>query len=137
MFCLAENVLFLSIDSISNIKAARKTTTHGSFCNLVELSLLVMYDIVNVNGNLERSAFCYMSNYTKHGWYSAIPAYRDYIKRRKSEFKKRRVSITTNVVWSDRGPTDFWTAPFIAFAKDIAVDDNINLSLNTTAAGHA
>ena len=133
---LPENILFSSIDSIANIKAARKVTTHGSFCNTVDLSLLVIYDIINVGGNLQKSAFCYISNYTKHGWYSAIPAYRDYIQRRKAEFQKRGVSLTTNVVWSDRGPTDFWTAPFIAFAKDAAIDNNINLCLNTTAAGH-
>ena len=133
---MPENVLFSSIDAIADVKCARKVTTHGSFCNTAELSLLVICDIVNVNGVLQNSAHNYMSNYTKHGWYSAVAAYKDYIRRRKRMFRSAGVDLSTNVVWSDRGPTDFWCAPFIAFARDAAKENNVNLEMNKTAAGH-
>ena len=40
------------------------------------------------------------------------------------------------ILWSDRGPTDFWTSPFVMYCADICVQNNMNLNLNTTAVGH-
>ena len=59
-----------------------------------------------------------------------------YIESRKAEYASRGKTLKTHILWSDRGPTDFWTAPFIVYAIDICNDNDVNLSMNTTTTGH-
>ena len=41
------------------------------------------------------------------------------------------------VLWSDRGPSDFWCAPSHTFMCDLATKHSIKIIANTTAAGHS
>ena len=134
---LPQDILFASIDFIANIPLRSKTTTHGSGTKIASIQLCVIYDVYNNNNTaLNKSAYSFLSDVTDHGWYSAIPMMRKYIQRRKREFRLRGITLKTLILWSDRGPTDFWTSPFIMYCADICIRNNINLNVNTTAVGH-
>ena len=65
----------------------------------------MLYDVVKIDGNLKRSAYVYLSDQPKHGWYSAYPAYTKYIQLRKQELQKHCIHLHVNVLYSDRGPS--------------------------------
>ena len=89
-----------------------------------------------MNGVLQKSSVCILSDQSAHGWYSAVPAYKQYIRVKKDQFRSRGKTIQKHIVFSDSGPTDIWTGPFMVFAIDICNEENVNLSLNRSASGH-
>ena len=133
---LPEDILFASIDFIANVPLRSRTTTHGSLTKIATVQLCVIYDVCNVNNVLDKSAFTFLSDVTSHGWYSAVPVMRKYIQKRKEDFRRRNVNLKTIILWSDRGPTDFWTSPFVMYTADVCIRNNLNLNISTTAVGH-
>lgn len=98
---------------------------------------MVIYDVYYDGSQLVKSAYIYLSDEERHAWYSAIPAYSKYIKLRKSEFKsKHGIDLRVNVLFSDRGPSDFWCAPFIYQASKVGVKNEVIIISTTTASGH-
>ncbi len=98
---------------------------------------MVIFATFNNGSEQIKDAYIYMSDEERHGWYSAIPAYSHFVKTRKSELKDRyNIDLKLNVLFSDRGPSDFWCAPFIYYAADIAKSENVSIIPATTASGH-
>ena len=84
-----------------------------------------------------KSAYIYLSDKSEHGWYSAVPIYKKYIKLRKSELNsKHGITFDLNIIFSDRGPSDFWCAPFIYEASKVAKSESVEIIEGTTASGH-
>ena len=98
---------------------------------------MVVYDTANIDGELCKSAYCFLSNENSHCWYSAVPACQHYIKLRETFYNSRDIALHANTFWSDKGKIDFWTSPFIAYASDITSANDINLNMNTNAGGHS
>ena len=103
---------------------------------MVALSLMVGYEVQNVQGRFKKTAVCILSNESSHGWYSAVPSYKRYIQVKKEEYQSRNISLHTHCFYSDRGPSDFWTGPFLVYSTDICKEADVNLNINTTGAGH-
>ena len=61
---------------------------------------------------------------------------KSYLKLRKSEYAKDGIILKTNIIFSDRGPTDIWCAPFMAYACEIVNETGVALQPNTSGAGH-
>ena len=98
---------------------------------------MVIYDVCYDGTQLVKSAYIYLSDQEKHAWYSAVPAYKKYLKLRKAELKsKHNIDLKLNILFSDRGPSDFWCAPFIYYAKNIATAISVKTVPTTTASGH-
>ena len=66
---LPENALFGSFDYGGNVVCGHKKHPQGS---IVELSIMVIYEIMNIDGRLRKNTICMMSNESNHGWYSAV-----------------------------------------------------------------
>ena len=131
---LPQDIIFASFDYGENIICAHKKHPHNG--TLKKLSLLAIHEVSNVTGNVVKRNVCCISNEPSHAWYSAVPAYKKYLQLRKSDYRNRGIALKTVVLWSDRGPSDFWTGPFIVYAIDISVENNVNLNVNTSATSH-
>ena len=131
---LPENFLYTSFDYGGNISCAPERHPHsGSLC---ESSMMAGHEVKNINGKLHHTAVILLSNQSSHGWYSAIPSYKIYIKKKKEEFRNRGKTLSTHIFGCDRGPTDFWAGSFITYAIDICYEEAVNLHMDTTGAGH-
>ena len=98
---------------------------------------MVLYEVFKKDDKLIQSAHVYISDEENHGWYSAIPAYSQYLRARKSQLKlEHGIDLICNVLFSDRGPGDFWCAPFIGLAAEIAKKEKVAIIPGTTASGH-
>ena len=133
---LKNTSLFGSIDFIANKQLSLMIMPQGMNQNTAQISMLVIYETCN-NGNvINDSAHVFISNQTSHGWYSVLPSLKTYYSRKKRQFSNNSVQLKTHIIFSDRGPGDLWCAPFIAYACELANDNDIRIYLNTTVAGH-
>ena len=131
---LPEDALFTSFDYSENIRCAPKRHPHSG--SIFESSLLVGFEVTNVNGTLQKTSVCILSDQSAHGWYSAVLAYKQSIRNKKDQFRSRGKTIQKHIVFSDSGPTDIWTGSFVIFATDICNEENVNLNLNRSASEH-
>ena len=133
---LPVDCLLSSMDFIHSIRLKPKQQCHSTQTSHYEVQLLAIYDVCVVNGKLQKRGYFYLSDNPHHNWSSAVVAYDDYLRRRKQDFAARGVKLRINRLWSDRGPSDQWCAPFMAFAGDIAYREGILLEQNTSAVRH-
>lgn len=100
------------------------------------MQLLAIYDVRNVHGKLQKRGYFYLSDNPHHNWSSAVVGYSDYLRRRKHDFASSGGRLQANSLWSDRGPSDQWCAPFMAYAHDIAEREDVLLCQNTSGRNH-
>ena len=131
---LPDNALFTSFDYGGNIICAPDTHPHSG--TIFELSIMVGVEFKNIDGKLAQNAVIMLSNESSHNWYSAVPSYKKYIKMKKREFRSRGKNLATHIFYSDRGPSDFWTGPFINYSIDVCNEEKVDLNMNTTCSGH-
>ena len=132
---LQDSATFISIDFIGNKKLICKSVTQALNTKLAQVSILVIYECKNVDNKIQESAHIYVSNQTSHGWYSAIPALKHYYKRTQEELLAKAVTFKSKIIYSDRGRSDIWCAPFVAYGCELSTEFDISLQLNTTASG--
>ena len=133
---LPSNALFTSLDFIANKKLSPKVVAQGANVKLPETSKLVIYECRNViNDEIKQIANVYVCEQSSHGWYSAIPALKQYYSQLQCITKDAGTSLKTNLVYLDRGSSVVWCAQFIAYACELANEFNITIQPNTTAAG--
>ena len=132
---LPKSAVFTGIDYIANKKLSLKVVSQGMNTNLAHVSILVLYECRNINDSIAESAHIYLSNQTAHGWYSAIPVLKHYYKRLKTDMEQSEDDFETSIIYSDRGRSDVWCAPFIAYACELANVFGITIQANTTASG--
>ena len=129
--------VWISIDFISNYQIKEKIVTHGMSTKLGQVSHLVIHEKRVVNNKIQEKAYNYFSEQTKHGWFSAMPALYDCMKRTKSELiRKEGISVALFVIWSNRASKDFWCAPSHTYPSDIVNLTGIPIIANTTESGH-
>ena len=122
---------FTGIDYIANKKLKLKVTPQGINTQVPAISILVLYECLNVDGAIKDSAHIYVSNQTSHGWYSEIPILTHYYQRLLTELPEFKL----NILYGDRGRGDQWNAPFHGYACELANKFGITIQTNTTASG--
>ena len=131
---LPEDVLFGSFDFGGNIICNYKMHPHQG--SMFELSILAIHEVANINVRICKKKVILTSNEPSHGWHSAVPAYSKYLELKQQQFRRRGKHLKTHVLWSDRGPSDFWNGPFMVYAIDIGREKSIGVHMNTTPVGH-
>ena len=119
-------MLRVSFDFSSNIICTGNMHPHSR--PIVEMQLMVRHDVLVIDVKLMRKAVCASSNEESHGWYSALPAYKRCIDSRIEELRGRGMEYELNVIYSDRGPSCYWTSGFKNYAIEICVGKEINLN---------
>ena len=132
---LPQTAVFSSIDFIANKTLSPKVVSQGTSTKLPQISILIIYECRNINDTIKQSAHVYISDQTEHGWYSAIPALKQYYQRIRSDMENCAIEFKTNIIFGDRGRKDIWCAPFMAYACELANHFNIIIQPNTTASG--
>ena len=117
--------VFVSVDFISNYQFKSEVITHGQGTKLAEISYLIIYEKCVVNGVLRQRNYNIFSESTKHSWITAVPGMSWYFKRAHAEFAQRGVTLKLFFVWSDRGPKDFWNAPYLIYMSDIVGETKV------------
>ena len=110
--------VFMSMDFISNYHLTADIVTSGICIKQSEVSHLIMYFKYWENNSIKKISVSVFSDQTKHGWYSAIPAVERFLGTLHNTFRNKGVDVTLWNVWSDRGPKDFWTCPFMVYMSD-------------------
>ena len=132
---LPKTAAFSGIDFIANKTLSLKVVAQGIMTKLAQASMLVIYECRNIMGVKKQSAHIFISNQTAHGWYSAIPALKQYYKRIQDDMRQAGHEFKTSIIYSDRGRSDIWCAPFTAYACELATEFGITMQPNTTASG--
>ena len=136
-YAFPDNWLFISIDFISNYTIKANVITHNMSTSMGAVSHLVIHEKRIFNGNIKQSAYNFFSDQIRHGWYSAIPALKWYMKYRKEQLKENdNIDLRLYNMWSDGTSKDFWCAPTHILLSDVVSITNVPIVHNRTPSGH-
>ena len=124
---LPQNATFVSIDYIENIKSYYSQMTTGMFRDLGQISFCEIFQVDNINNQLQRSSHCYLSGDPSHDTWMSLYILEKHINEQKTQFTNRGVELHTAYCSSDRSPKEFSCTAFVQGLLGVARRTKVNV----------